>query len=226
MHNLNNKVIFLTGASLGIGRETAFLCAKEKCRLALTYYQDFVEAQKVEQKCLKLGASKVILLPLNLADDASIKNCVQAVIEEYQSIDILINNAATFGWKPFREYSFSEIEQQIRVNLEGTLKLTHVCLPYIKSTIINIASKLGKAGDMEVAPYSASKFGIRGFTQSLALEEPKLNIYAVNPRGTATRMNDFHGDTPLRIAEIILSLLKGKYIVDSGGDVDVWDYIS
>jgi short-subunit dehydrogenase len=90
--------------------------------------------------------------------------------------------------------------------------------------IINIASGAGQTGFAELAPYCATKFGVRGFTQALAQEISSPKIYAVNPDMTKTRLSGFQGRPPEHVARIVLNTAKGKYRKKSGGDVNVWDY--
>ncbi len=221
--DLRGKVVLITGSSVGIGRATAIEFAKEKAKLILTYYRDKEEGEKTKESCIYLGAQEVSLHYLNLKDNESIINLKEEVITRYGAVDVLINNAGVVAWKPLREQSLEEIEEQVRVNLEGLIKLTKVFLPYVRDCIINIGSGAGKSPFPELTTYCATKFGVRGFTQSLALEEPELRIYTVNPGMTATRMTNYMGVPPEVVAKVILNTAKGVYRVPSGGDVDVWD---
>ncbi len=225
-NSLQGKVVVITGASRGIGMETAFLFAKEKCQLALTYYTASNEIKEVVKKCRELGAEDVIAFELNVTKDASIKNAVKKIIDKYGRIDILDNNSGVIIWKNLKDTNYQEIEMQIRTNLEGLIKMTKECLPYVKDCIINISSGAGKQGYGTLATYCASKFGVRGFTQALAEEHSNLKIYSVNPGVTATRMNEFRGLHPAKVGGIIVNAAKGKYNVESGGDLDVWELVN
>lgn len=218
------KIVFITGASLGIGSEAAYKFAEEGCKLALTYYKDKKEMDAVEKKCRELGAADVLVLQLDVKDDGQIKSAVKSIIKKFNKIDILINNAGIIVWKPLADQTYQDIENQTRTNLEGLIKVTLECLPYLKDTIINIASGAGKTGYAGISTYCGTKFGVRGFSQALA-QETKLKIYVVNPGVTATRMNDFKGLPPERVAHVIINTAQGKYKVKSGGDVDVWDML-
>jgi short-subunit dehydrogenase len=90
--------------------------------------------------------------------------------------------------------------------------------------IINIASGAGQTGFADLAPYCATKFGVRGFTQSLAKEFSKPKIYAVNPDMTSTRLTNFEGRPAEQVARVVLNTAKNKYRKASGSDVNVWDY--
>ncbi len=225
MFDLKDKVVLITGSSIGIGRATAFEFAKEASKVVITYYKDKEEAEKTRLKCMTLGASDALLLHLNLMENESILFTVEKVIEKFGQIDILINNAGVLAWKPLREQTFEEIENQVRTNLEGLIKITKVSLPYLTDCIINVSSGAGKSPFPDLTTYCATKYGVRGFTQSLVLEEPDFRIYSVNPGMTATRMTNYQGVPPEKVAKVILNTARGLYSVPSGGDVDVWKLI-
>jgi 3-oxoacyl-[acyl-carrier protein] reductase len=222
---LKDKVVLITGSSLGIGKETAFKFAKEGCKVIVTYYKDKKESEEAAKKCANLGASDVLLLQLNVMDNSSIKNCVKKTIEKFNHIDILINNAGIVVLKQLKDQSFEDIENEIGTNLEGLIKMTKECLPYLKETIINISSGAGKDGFAGLSTYCATKFGVRGFTQAISQELRNIKVYSVNPGTTATRMNNFRGTSPEKVADIILRVAKGKLKADSNRDVDVWEYV-
>jgi len=223
--SLKNNVVLITGSSAGIGRETAIAFAKEGCRLVITYNKEKDEAITTAKKCELLGSPDTLVVNLNVMDDKSVREAVRSVISKFGTIDILVNNAGVIAWKPFREQIKDEIESQLRTNLEGLIKMTKECLPHIKDAIINLASGAGIDAYETLTVYCATKFGVRGFTQALALEEKNLHIYAVNPGMTATRMTNFQGMPPERVAEVVVNAAKGKYKVKSGGDVNVWEVI-
>jgi len=220
--HLAGKTVVITGASLGIGREIAFKFAKEGCSLALTYYKDKSQAMDVGRKCRELGAKQVLVLHLNVGDEKSIRTVVKQVVTKFKRVSILVNNAGIVIRKPFRSQTLEEIENQIGTNLIGLMKLTKESIPYVDEVIINVASSAGKQAISNLTTYCASKFGVRGFTQALALEYPNLKVYAVNPDRTSTRMTSFMGRPAEEVARVILNTVKGKYAVENGGDIDVW----
>ncbi len=224
MESLKGKVVFITGSSIGIGRETAFKFAKEGCKLVITYFKDKKEAEETLKKCMDLGAEDGIIVQLNVKDTKSIRDTVGEVVKRYGEIAILINNAGVIQWKHLESQTLDEIEDQIRTNLEGLIKMTKIALPHIKDIIINIASGAGMHPYADLTVYCATKFGVRGFTQALAQELKDIKIYAVNPGMTKTRMTDYEGIEPSRVAEVILDLAKGKIKASSGDDINIWDY--
>jgi 3-oxoacyl-[acyl-carrier protein] reductase len=220
--SLKGKVVFISGASLGIGTETAYKFAEEGCKLAITYFQDKEKAIGVSERCKKLGAADVLVLHLDVTNNESIVGAVKQVVQHYHEISILINNAGVIVWKQLKDQSFGEIESQIRTNLEGLVKLTKESLPYVKDVIISLGSAAGKAGYGDLTTYCGTKFGVRGFSEALSHEVPNVMVYTVNPGVTATRMNEFQGMPPEDVANIIVNTAKGEYKVKSGSDVDVW----
>ena len=223
--DLKNKVVLITGSSLGIGRETAFKFAKDGCRVVVTYFKDKKEGEDAAKKCASFGAADILLLQLNVMDNKSIKDCVRKTIERFNHINVLINNAGIVEWKNLKEQSFEDIENEVRTNLEGLIKMTRECLPYIKEAIINISSGAGKSAFAGLSTYCATKFGVRGFTQALSQELRGINVYSVNPGSTSTRMTNFAGTKPEKVAEVILKIAKGGIRADSSRDVDIWEYI-
>ncbi|MFA4906880.1 MAG: SDR family oxidoreductase [archaeon] len=229
--SLAEKTVLVTGSSSGIGREIAFGFAQEGARLVLTYNKGKKAGKETAEKCRELGASETFLLRLDVASDKSIRGCVKSAVKRFGKIDILVNNAGVLArhgnsmWVPFGEQTFKEIELQCRVNLEGLMKMTSACIPHVKEMIINISSGAGKTPYAELVPYCATKYGVRGFSQSLALGFPKLKVYCVNPGTTKTRMTNFEGTPPRKVAEVVLNTAKGNYKVPSGGDVDVWEIL-
>ena len=223
--SLKNKAVLVTGSSSGIGRETACAFAKEGCRVIITYRMEKEEALAASKKALGLGAPETLVVRLDVMDDKSIRDAVRSVVSKFGGMDVLVNNAGVIAWKPLREQTAGEIESQLRTNLEGLIKMTRECLPHVRETIINIASGAGMSAFEDLTVYCATKFGVRGFTQALAMEERRLGVYAVNPGTTATRMTNFQGLPPGKVAEVVVNTAKGKYGTKSGGDVNVWEHV-
>lgn len=222
---LSGKVVLITGASRGIGQAAALAFAREGSLLALTYHTDEAPAKETAGECEKLGAKEVMVQKLDVRDNGNIKKAVEAVVKKFGRIDVLVNNAGVGVWKNLEEQTDDDIEYQLRTNLEGLIKMTLACLPHVKETIINISSGAGITAHAGLSVYSASKFGVRGFTQALSDERTDLKLYSVNPGMTATQMTNFRGVEPERVAEVIVNAAKGEYSVASGGDVNVWEHI-
>lgn len=221
------KTVLITGATSGIGEATAYAFAKLGWNVLITYHSDEVSAKRVVQKCLELGAQNSKYYHLDLEIDESILSLQKTVQEDFESIDILINNAGYCKDEFLVETSFEDIDKQILTNLSGLIKLSKTFLPIIEEQIINISSQYGKEFHADYSVYCASKWGVRGFTKSLAEEILNLQIYCINPGSTRTKMNDFYegGVEPEKVADVIRDVVLGKIAVESGGDVDVWKLV-
>jgi len=221
---LADKVVLVTGASIGIGREIALRFAAAGSRLALTYFEHKAEAVEVAERCRGLGAPDVIMASLQLASDDSIRTMLEAVIDHFGAVDIIVNNAGVVVWKPFLEQDFGELETQLAVNLTGVMKLTWVFLPMVNDAVITIGSTATLHQSRTPPTYCATKWGLRGFVKALALEHPGKRIVSVHPTVTATRMNDMQGMPPERVAEVVMRVACGDIEVEPGGDVDVREH--
>ena len=222
--DLADKVVLITGAGIGIGREIALRFAAAGCRLALTYFEHRCEAEEAAEVCRGLGSPEVLTASLQLTDDDSIRSLVEAVIDRFGAVDILVNNAGVIVWRPFLEQSFGEIEDQLSVNLEGVMKLTWSLLPMVNDAVITVGSTATLHESRTPPTYCATKWGLRGFVKALALERPGKRFVTVHPSVTATRMNDMQGMPPERVAEVVVRVAARDIEVESGGDVDMRDY--
>ena len=222
---LKDKIVFVTGSSKGIGEAIVKAFSIEGARVVITYNSDLEGAQKVSDECKKLGAADALVINLNVASGDSIRNAVSEIEDKWGHIDILINNAGVIAWEKFDKETFEDIENQVRTNLEGVIKMTWATLPLLKEGLINVASRAGHIPYPGRATYCATKFGVIGFTKSLALEYPGLKIFSVSPGATKTEMWNFEsGADPSKVAELIVKAWKGEVDLKDG-DLNVWELI-
>lgn len=222
--DLIGKSVLVTGASIGIGRETALRFAAAGCRVALTWFEHHAEAEEAAQRCLGLGAPDAFATSLHLGHEGDVCRVVEEVVERFGGLDILVNNAGVISWRPFLEQDFGEIDDQILVNLLGVMRLTWCALPLLSDAVITVGSTATLHQSRTPPPYCASKWGLRGFVKALALEHPDKRIVSVHPTVTATRMNDMMGMPPERVADVIYRVAAGEIEVEPGGDVDLRDH--
>jgi len=223
--DLENKIVFITGSSKGIGEQIAYAFAKEKASVIITYHSDENEAREVEKKCLALGSPKTFVTSLDVLNNQNIFNTATKVEEEFGHIDFLINNAGVISWEKFEHETFDEIENQLRTNLEGVIKLTSAFLPQIKEGIINIASRAGHMPFVGRSVYTASKFGVVGFTKSLSIDYPDLKIFTVSPGAVKTQMWNYgNGVEPSAVADYIIKALKGEVKLKNG-DLNLYEIL-
>ncbi|CAI8880790.1 MULTISPECIES: 3-ketoacyl-ACP reductase [Priestia] len=219
--SLKGKVALITGAGKGIGRSTAIELAKEGVNIGLI--------ARTESD-LKAVASELEAFDVQVAyatADVSSMEEVNAAVEHLHTklgaTDILINNAGIGKFGSFLELDPDEWKQIIDVNLMGVYYVTRAVLPQLieknGGDIINISSTAGQKGAPVTSAYSASKFGVLGLTESLALEVRKHNIRvtALTPSTVATELaykenlTDGNPDKvmqPEDLAEIMVAQLK------------------
>lgn len=223
--DLKDKIVLITGSSKGIGEALSHAFSKERAKLIITYNSDVEGAKKVEEKCKELGATGTLLIPLDVSKNESIENAKSQVEEKWGHIDILVNNAGVISWERFEDESFEDIEKQVGVNLEGVIKMSLTFMPMIKEGMINISSRAGHIPYSGRATYCATKFGVIGFTKSIALEYPDLKIFTVSPGATKTEMWDFEsGAEPDEVANFVVKAWKGE-IPLKDGDLPIWEMI-
>jgi len=209
------KTILITGSSRGIGLALAHEAAKQGYKVILHGRVDSPDLAKAQAAIPE--SDKVIF---DLMKPVEMKREVSRLLDRIGSLDTLINNAGMLVWKTLAEHSDAEIEQALRVNLEAPIKLTKYCLPYLSTGIINIASAAGRddydgTWDFEKeVTYSASKFGLRGFSFVLAKECPLLKVVCVNPGEIATEMNEGEGADP---AELASKIFESYVAMKAGG---------
>lgn len=219
------RTVLITGSSSGIGRETAYRFAREGDEVVLTYHLGAVRGRAAERRCRDLGAGRTLLLHLDVRDEASVDAAAGRVARAFGRIDFLINNAGVGKFGRFKAQTRADIERQVRTNLEGLIRVTRAFLPLVRRGVVNIASAAGEEAYAEMTVYCATKFGVRGFTQALAQEYPKLRLCCINPDGTATRLSGYVGRPPAEVAEVIFRTVAGRIPVKRGGDVDVWEHV-
>ncbi len=217
--------VLITGSSSGIGRETAFRFARDGNEVILTYHLGKGRGRAAERKCRSLGAARTRLLHLDVRNEAGVRSAVRNVSAAFGRIDYLINNAGVGKFELFKKQTRMDLERQVRTNLEGLMRMTRHFLPLVRAGIVNIASAAGEEAYAEMAIYCGTKFGVRGFTQALALEYPRLRVFCVNPDQTATRLSGYVGRPPSQVAEVINRAVTGEIKVKHGGDVDVWEAV-
>ncbi len=181
MQSISGKTAIVTGAGRGIGRATAIALAKEGVNVGLVGLT-LSNLEKIAEELREFNV-KVAVARSDVADLDSITTAVEIIRGELGSIDILINNAGTAKFGGFLDLSPEEWENIIKVNLMGVYNTTRAVLPEMierkTGDIVNISSSAGQKGAPVTSAYSASKFGVLGLTESLALEVRKHNIRVV-----------------------------------------------
>ena len=178
------KVVLISGASSGIGKEAARTLKKAG---AVVY-----GAARRRERMKDLESDGIRVLQLDLTDGDSIVACVKSIIEREGRIDILVNNAGYGSYGAIEDVPISEARRQFEVNLFGLARLTQAVLPSMRAKrfgrIVNISSIAGKIYTPFGAWYHATKFALEGFSDCLRLEvEPfGIDVVVVEPGGIKT----------------------------------------
>ncbi|MDQ3047034.1 MAG: SDR family oxidoreductase [Bacteroidota bacterium] len=178
MSSFKNKVVWITGASSGIGEALAHAFALQGAKLILSARRE-EELQRVKT-AIKLPEADVLLLPLDLGDTANIDKLTQKAISTFGRIDLLINNGG-ISQRSLVKNTSPEIDRKLmEVNFFGTVAITKSVLPsMIKSQsghIVVISSIAGKFGFYLRSSYAASKHALHGFFESLRMEIHSDNV--------------------------------------------------
>lgn len=182
------KVVLITGASSGIGKETAKLLLKDG-------HLVYATARRIElmDDLADLGA---VILKMDVSRETDVQNVVNQIIREQNKIDVLVNNAGYAIFGAVETISMEEAKRQFDVNLFGLARLTQLVLPHMRlnksGTIINMSSMGGKIYTPLGAWYHATKFALEGWSDCLRLELKQFNIQVViiEPGGIETEFAD------------------------------------
>lgn len=186
---MNGKVVIITGASSGIGRALAVEYAKRGASLSLAARRiDLLNELKDELK-----NSEILTIKTDVTSEAACRDLIHLTVQRFGRIDILINNAGLSMRALFDDINLSSFKQVMDVNFYGTVYCTKYALPYLihsKGSLVGIISVAGHVGLPARSAYSASKFAIRGFLDTIRLENlyTGLHVLVAAPGFTASEI--------------------------------------
>lgn len=189
---MSKKIVFVTGASRGIGKAIAIKMIENGCTVGIGYNQQKENAEAIVKKY-----EHAIPVQVNIADRDSIKKAISEFENKAGgSIEILVNNAAIVQEKPFETITDEDWQNMLNINLAGAFKFTQEVLPSMVKKewgrIINIVSIGGQWGGFNQVHYAAAKAGLISFTMSMAKIYSKFGITtnAVSPGLVSTDMTE------------------------------------
>jgi A-factor type gamma-butyrolactone 1'-reductase (1S-forming) len=192
---LQDKVIFISGASTGIGEASARRFVAEGAAVAVGARRKDRLDELVED--LIAGGGEALAVPLDVTDEDSVAAAVQATVDRFGRLDGAVNNAALVGaGKPVTEVDSDYFRQVLDVNLTGVFHaVKHEIRAMLQSgggSIVNVSSVGGIIGMPNISEYIASKWGVIGLTKSVALEfaGAGVRVNAIAPGSTKTEMYD------------------------------------
>ncbi len=197
MFSLKNKIAIITGARRGMGRTDAITLAKAGAKVVVSDISQ-EECESVVKEIEKEGG-EAIAVKCDVSKKSEVEEMVKKTIDKWGKVDILVNNAGICQFKPFLEITEEDWDRTIDINLKGYFLCAQTCVKEMvkqkSGVIINIASiAMGQTGVgfSTLAHYTASKGGIVGLTETLALELAPYNIRvnAISPGAIETPMID------------------------------------
>jgi short-subunit dehydrogenase len=180
------KTTLITGSSSGIGKAAAILFAEKGWNVIAT-------TRKTEKLQDLRQYPNITILKLDVTDNKNIEQVIQAVIEKYGKIDIVVNNAGYGLFGPVEAMEYSQIEDQFRTNVFGVINICQAVLPHMRKNqdgrIIIVSSMLGRISLPFSSLYGSSKWAVEGFSESLAFElEPhRVQVKLIEPGAIKTK---------------------------------------
>jgi NAD(P)-dependent dehydrogenase (short-subunit alcohol dehydrogenase family) len=204
--NLENRTAVITGSASGIGRAIAVSLARRGCDLALADVNDAglsetarmaesAQTDPTNHSALR-SALRISQHHLDVADRRAVAAFPQAVIAAHPRVDILVNNAGVAIGGTFEAVSEEDFEWLFDINFWGVVRMTRAFLPLLRKSddarVVNLSSIYGIISPPAETAYSASKFAVRGFSNSLRheLAGSKVGVTVVHPGGVATSIAD------------------------------------
>jgi 3-oxoacyl-[acyl-carrier protein] reductase len=227
-NTLSGKTAIVTGASRGIGKAIAMALGNEKMRLALLA-RSTDQLQEVVGH-IRASGGEAIAVPCDLMNPDAVGASLNKVYRQFDSLDVLINNAGIFLEKPIAEIKLEEWDRVLRTNLTATFLICQSAFLKMKDRqngrIIAIASSASTQGFIHQAGYCASKHGLLGFMRCLSIEAKPHNVHVhtICPGGVRTDLlkGTYMGERvsqsaiiePENIADLVLFLVRQPGNID------------
>ena len=223
---MHNKVVIITGASSGIGKALVYEFAKRGAKIAMGA-RNLDELLKIETD-LKSQGVESLSVQTDVTQESDCKNLIDKTVEKFGKIDVLVNNAGISMRAIFEDLELDVIRRLMDVNFWGTVYCTKFAIPYLlqsKGSLVGIISVAGFLGLPGRTGYSASKFAVRGFLNTLRVENLKkgLHVLVAAPGFTASNIRktalvaDGHqqGESP-RVESNMMSAERCAQIIVNG----------
>jgi short-subunit dehydrogenase len=221
---MNGKVVIITGASSGIGRALAIEYAKRGASLSLA-------ARRIEllnELKSEIANSEILTTKTDITSEFACEELINVTLQRFGRIDVLINNAGLSMRALFDDFDLKSFQRVIDVNFYGTVYCTKYALPHLiqsKGSLVGIISVAGHVGLPARSAYSASKFAIRGFLDTIRLENlyTGLHVLVAAPGFTASEIRksaltangDPQGETPRKEEKMMHADACALLVVDA-----------
>ena len=189
MARFTGKTVLVTGAGSGIGAATAKRFADEGANVALAGRR----RANLENVARGLDAKRALFHEADVSDLASVEKLVNATVEKFGGLDVLVNNAGVAVSGAFLKGTLDDWRKVMSINVDGVFYCCRAALPHLfksKGSIVNVSSVSGIGGDWGLSFYNASKGAVTNFTRALAMEVGRkgVRVNAVNPSLTSSEM--------------------------------------
>lgn len=208
-----DKVVVITGAGSGIGRALAQQLDSRGARLALSDI-DLERVQATAATCSDARAYH-----LDVADRDAVKAHADQVAADFGRVDVVVNNAGVALAADVLEAADEDIDWLLGINLHGVISGTQAFLPHVVATrghVVNISSVFGIMGMPSQSIYNAAKFGVRGYTEALAIEMDiagtGVGVHCVHPGGIRTNIANFSRMAPGRDKEQLVDTFNRVFL--------------
>lgn len=209
--DLKNKVALVTGGGTGIGRATSLALAERGVIVAVNYSRSKTDAEETVQMIQNAGG-RACAVQADVSQDMEVRNMVDAIVQQYGTVDLLINNASITQHIPLDdlESATEEVWDELYdVNVKGMFFCARAVAPFMKKSkagaIVNVGSIAGQTGSGSSLPYAVSKAAVHGLTKSLARAlAPDIRVNCVAPGAVATRWWSGREEQMMRLAPNLL----------------------
>ncbi|XP_062526038.1 3-oxoacyl-[acyl-carrier-protein] reductase FabG-like [Bombyx mori] len=219
----SGKVVLITGASSGIGAETALDFAKLEANLVLTA-RNKENLEKISAECEHVSPNKLkpLVVVADVTMESDIKNIIDKTINQFNKLDVLVNNAGILAAGSIENTSLDQYDSVMNTNVRGPYLLTMLATPYLvktKGSIVNVSSVAGLRSFPNILAYCISKAALDQFTRCVALElAPKgIRVNAVNPGVILTGIH-LKGSMSQQEYEIYLEKCKSTHALGRTGE--------
>ena len=221
MRSLNGASVVVAGASSGLGRATALAFARRGCRLVLAARREPV-LREVARHCLDAGAPAAIAITTDVSEPDDVQALAEAAVARFGAIDIWINMAGVSLWGRFEDIPAEAQARLLSVNLTGVVLGSHAAVRAMLAgggggLIINMASLAGRVPVPFCAAYTASKFGVAGFSEALRDElgvRSAIRVCAVYPSFVNTPTDLHSANYTGRVLRALPPVLDPDYVAE------------
>ncbi|MBI1815279.1 MAG: SDR family oxidoreductase [Deltaproteobacteria bacterium] len=177
--DFRDKVVLVTGASSGIGRETALAFGAGGAHVALVARRR--EALEEVQRAIVARGGKALVAPADVTKPSAVRACIKTVLGRFKRIDVVVNNAGVLIASPVVDLKAADLAAMLKVNLFGALAVMQEAVKVMQrqgdGCIVNVASLAGRRGVTPLGGYCASKFALVGLTEALRTELRGSNVH-------------------------------------------------